>query len=84
MGHNRADGPNVHHNMRPPPPSEPASIINAHGGTNRVKRKARGCFLLVNIATERLLVVTLNLLNYVLIKGGRQKQAISRWRRLSH
>lgn len=38
----------------------------------------------VNKATERLLVVTLNLLNYVFIKGGRQKHAISRWRRPRH
>lgn len=63
------------------------AIIHSHGGayySHWVKRKARGCFLLVKRETERLLVVTLNLLNYVFIKGRRQKQAISQWRGLSH
>lgn len=64
--------------------SNPIPIMHAHGGSYWLKRKARGCCLLVNRATESLLVVTLNLLNYVFIKGGGQKQAISRWRRQRH
>lgn len=62
---------------------ELTAIIHAHGGAYYsfwVSRKACGCFLLVKAGTESLLIVTLNLLNYVLIKGHRQKQAISQWR----
>lgn len=82
---NRADDQNLfpqHESFFPP--SKPILIIQAHGGSYWVKRKARGCFLLVNRATESLFVVTLNVLNYVFIKSGRQKQAISRWRRPRH
>lgn len=79
------NGPNFHNTGLSA--GELIAIIHSHGGayySHWVKRKARGCFLLVKRETERLLVVTLNLLNYVFIKGRRQKQAISQWRGLSH
>lgn len=62
-------------------------IMRSRGGayySHWVKRKARGCAPLVKRETERLLVVTLNLLSYVFIKGRRQKQAISQWRGPNH
>lgn len=65
------------------PARSPVPIIHAHGGSYRAERReARGCFLLVNTATEKPPCRHTQLTQLCPHKGRRrQKQAISRRRR---